>query len=174
MTGPSITVEQLADRLAIEDTLALYCRGIDRCDAGALHAVFPPDAKLDYGYGPQEPAPMIEGLLDSLSAMRLTQHNIGNVVCRIDGDSAKAETYCVALHIFDNHAGEETELVVGGRYLDTLAKRDGRWLIVERLYIMDWNRMGLATMQTSGGMFDALKRTGARKPDDPSCAWWQE
>ena len=162
---------ELADRLAIAETLALYCRGIDRCDPEQLAAVFTPDALIDYGDGAKPIAEVIPGLLAGLGTMRLTQHNISNTVMRIDDLTARAETNCVALHIIPTPDGE-IELVVGGRYLDRLAKRQGRWQIAERLYVMDWNRTAPATMQLEGGLFDGLQRRGARGAGDPSAAWW--
>lgn len=162
---------ELADRLAIAETLALYCRGIDRCDAEQLAAAFTPDALIDYGDGARPIAEVIPGLMTGLGSMRLTQHNISNTVMRIAGDTAKAETNCVALHIIPSPQGE-IELTVGGRYLDTLAKREGRWLIAERLYVMDWNRSVPATMATEGGLMDGLQRRGARGSTDPAAAWW--
>lgn len=162
---------EVADRLAIAETLALYCRGIDRCDGEQLAAVFTPDAMIDYGDGAKPIAETIPGLMAGLGSMRLTQHNISNTVMRISDDRARAETNCVALHIIPTPEGE-IELVVGGRYLDTLEKREGRWQIAERLYVMDWNRTTPATMQLSGGLFDGLQRRGARLAEDPSTAWW--
>lgn len=164
---------ELADRLAIAETLALYCRGIDRCDADQLAAAFTPDAMIDYGDGAQPIAEVIPGLMAGLGAMRLTQHNIGNTVMRIHGDTAKAETNCVALHIIPAPEGE-IELVVGGRYLDRLRKREGRWRIAERLYVMDWNRTSPATMQLEGGLLGGLRRRGARGREDPATAWWNQ
>jgi len=169
----TMDITEVADRLAIAETLALYCRGIDRCDAEQLAAVFTPDAHLDYGSGAAPIAETIAGLMAGLGGMRLTQHNISNTVMRLDGDTAKAETNCVALHIIPTPDGE-IELVVGGRYLDRLVKLEGRWRIAERLYVMDWNRTSPATMQTAGGLFDGLQRRGARVPEDPSVAWWEE
>lgn len=163
---------ELADRLAIAETLALYCRGIDRCDPEQLAAVFTLDALIDYGDGAKPIAEVIPGLMAGLGSMRLTQHNISNTVIRITSLTARAETNCVALHIIPTPDGE-IELVVGGRYLDTLAKREGRWQIAERLYVMDWNRTAPATMQLEGGLFDGLQRRGARGADDPSVAWWE-
>jgi hypothetical protein len=162
---------EIADRLAIAETLALYCRGIDRCDPEQLAAVFTHDALIDYGDGAKPIAEVIPGLMAGLGSMRLTQHNISNTVIRIAGLTARAETNCVALHIIPTPDGE-IELVVGGRYLDTLAKRDGRWKIAERLYVMDWNRTAPATMQLEGGLFDGLQRRGGRGSDDPSADWW--
>ncbi len=164
---------ELADRLAIAETLALYCRGIDRCDAEQLAAAFTPDALIDYGDGAKSVADTIPGLMAGLGAMRLTQHNISNTVMRIAGDTARAETNCVALHLIPSPDGE-IELVVGGRYLDTLQKHAGRWRIAARLYVMDWNRTSPSTMQVSGGLFDGLQRRGARGADDPAAAWWGE
>lgn len=163
---------ELAARLAIAETLALYCRGIDRCDPEQLTAAFTPDAMIDYGDGAKPIAETIPGLMAGLGSMHLTQHNISNTVMRIDGETAKAETNCVALHLIPALQGE-IELVVGGRYLDKLAKREGRWQIAERLYVMDWNRTAPATMALEGGLFDGLQRRGARGADDPSTAWWK-
>lgn len=164
---------EIAERLAIAEVLARYCRGIDRCDADLLAAVFTPDARIDYGDGAKSPDETIPGLMAGLGAMRLTQHNISNTILRITGTTAKAETNCVALHLIPAPDGE-IELVVGGRYLDRLVKTDGAWRIAERLYVMDWNRTAPSTMQLSGGLFDGLRRRGGRTPDDPSAAWWAE
>lgn len=164
---------ELADRLAIAETLALYCRGIDRCDPAQLAAAFTPDAMIDYGDGAKPIADVIPGLMAGLGSMRLTQHNISNTVMRLTGETAKAETNCVALHIIPTPDGE-VELVVGGRYLDRLAKQEGRWRIAERLYVMDWNRTAPATMQVAGGLFDGLQRHGARGAADPATPWWGE
>lgn len=163
---------EIASRLAIHETLALYCRGIDRCDPDQLAAAFTPDAMIDYGDGVRPIAEVIPRLMAGLGSMRLTQHNISNTVMRIDGARAKAETYCVALHIIPAPDGTDTELVVGGRYLDTLMLHQSRWLIAERLYVMDWNRSVPATMTLEGGLLDGLRRRGARGSDDPSAAWW--
>jgi len=164
---------EIADRLAIAETLARYCRGIDRCDAQQLAAAFTPDAMIDYGDGARPVADVIPGLMAGLGAMRLTQHNISNTVMRLAGDTARAETNCVALHIIPGPDGE-AEVILGGRYLDRLAKREGRWLIAERLYVMDWNRTAPSTMALEGGLFDGLQRRGARGGDDPAAAWWAE
>jgi hypothetical protein len=165
---------EIADRLAIAETLALYCRGIDRCDADQLAAAFTPDALIDYGAGAQPIAAVIPGLIAGLGAMRLTQHNISNTVMRIEDARARAETNCVALHIIPAPGGGETELTVGGRYLDTLVRYEGRWLIAGRLYVMDWNRSVPATLVTRGGLLEGLKRHGARGRADPSAAWWAQ
>lgn len=165
---------EIADRLAIAETLALYCRGIDRCDPVQLAAAFTPEAVIDYGDGARPVAEVIPGLMTGLASMRLTQHNISNTIMRIAGTTARAETHCVALHIMpgEGEGEDEIEVVVGGRYLDRLEKRGGRWLFAERLYVMDWNSTRPASMATTGGLFAGLRRRGARGEADPAAAWW--
>ncbi len=163
-------LQRVAARQDIAELLARYCRGIDRCDADELDRVFADDARIDYGYGEQDKATTCAALLAAIGGMRLTQHSIGNVIIAFDDSRARAETYCVALHIL-GEPGAETEMTVGGRYLDTLERRAGEWRIVERLYVMDWNRQGPATMRVEGGLYDVLQRRGGRRPDDPLYRW---
>ena len=163
---PPDVLQCVAARLEIAELLARYCSGIDRCDASELDRVFAEDAAIDYGSGAQGKAATCAGLLAAVGAMRLTQHAIGNIIIEFEGRRARAETYCVALHIF-GEPGSETEMTVGGRYLDVLEERPEGWRIVERLYVMDWNRQGPATMRVEGGHYDILQRRGRRKPEDP-------
>lgn len=170
MADTAAVLAQITDRLAIGEVLARYCRGIDRCDSGELRRVFAPDARIDYGAGPQLRDGAIDQLLAALRAMRMTQHSIANALIEIDGDVAKAETYVTAVHIV-GMPGQWIEMVVGGRYLDRLSRTPGSWQIVERLYVMDWNRQGPSSIQDSGGLYDTLQRRGGRWPDDPSYGW---
>lgn len=163
---------EIAARLAIADLLALYCRAIDRCDADLLARVFTADALIDYGDGAKPVAETIPVLMAGLGTMRLTQHNISNTILRLDGDRARAETHCAALHILPGPEGE-VELTVGGRYLDRLVQRAGEWRIAERLYVMDWNRTVPSTMRLDGPLLGTLRRHGQRAPDDPSVRWWE-
>jgi hypothetical protein len=60
----------------------------------------------------------------------------------IDGDSARAETYFTAYHREHDPATGSARprmVVYGGRYLDELARRDGRWGIVARVVAHDWS-----------------------------------
>lgn len=163
-------LDQVAARQDIAEVLARYCRGIDRCDAAELDRVFAEDARLDYGSGVNGKAAMIAGLLGAVGAMRLTHHRISNIVIEFGSGQAKSETYCIALHIL-GEPGAETEMTVGGRYLDTFEQRAIGWQIVDRRYVMDWNSQGPSTMQREGGLYDNLLRRGGRKPDDPFYPW---
>ena len=79
----SAELDKVADRLAIEQVLARYCRGIDRCDAKELKQVFSTESTIDFGDGAKPRDETIDGLMAGLGAMRLTHHNIGNVCVRV-------------------------------------------------------------------------------------------
>ena len=123
---PESDIAALADRLAIVQVLTLYSRGIDRCDLDALTATFWPDASAQYGAEPQNAHAWAAATLAALKGMRRTAHALSNMLITLDGDTAQAETYCTAYHEIEGPEGP-IEMVVGGRYLDRLEKRDGDW-----------------------------------------------
>jgi hypothetical protein len=153
-------------RQKIADVLTRYSRGIDRCDIDTLSAVFWPDATADYGSGRQNALEWARATVSALKSMHRTQHAISNMAIDVDGDTARAETYCQAYHEIDGPSGR-LEMVVGGRYLDKLERRENAWRITDRIYVMDWNRNIPSTAQWEEGIYAGLKRRGGRLPDDP-------
>jgi hypothetical protein len=61
------------------------------------------------------------------------------MILAIDRDTANAETYFIAYHAYRSDAGAHRLTQFGGRYLDRLERRDGRWGIVDRLVVHDWS-----------------------------------
>jgi SnoaL-like domain len=57
-----------------------------------------------------------------------------NLRVEIDGDTASARSYFMAFH---QKPGNVISPVVGGRYEDTLARQDGRWVWKERVMRLD-------------------------------------
>lgn len=168
-TDEDIDAADLREAVAkqkIADVLTRYSRGIDRCDIATLSAVFWPDAVADYGSGRQNAHDWARATVAALKGMHRTQHAISNLLIDVDGEAARAETYCQAYHEFDGPAGR-TEMVVGGRYLDRLERRGREWRIAERTYVMDWNRNAPSTALWDEGIYAGLKRRGGRLPDDP-------
>lgn len=159
-------IEKLADRIAIQDLLYRYSRGIDRCDEATLRAVWWPGATADYGTGPVDALEWSGQVVKALATMLRTQHFIGNLIIDLDGDRALSETYVRAYHEIPSDGGVQ-DVEVAGRYLDTLEKRDGEWRIASRRYVMDWNRNKPSTALWDGPMYGNLTRRGGRFPDDP-------
>ena len=150
----------------IAEVMARYARGIDRCDIDTLLCVFWPEGAVDYGSGIQNASQWARATVVALKTMRRTHHALSNILIELDGERASAETYCQAFHELDGD-GAPREMVVGGRYLDRLERRDGVWRISHRAYVMDWNRNSVSTCQWDGGIYAGLKTHGARWPDDP-------
>ncbi len=80
------------------EVLALYARGIDRCDLETLKSAFWPDAIANYGEADHNAWAWCEAVIVALKTMERTQHAISNILIRLNGDFAAAETYCRAYH----------------------------------------------------------------------------
>lgn len=159
-------LQEMHNKQAIQDTLANYCRGIDRCDIDVLKSVYWPEATDDHGSFTGNAHEFCEYVIPALKNMRHTMHQISNVHIELDGNRAKVETYCVAYHYLDGPDGL-MDMVVGGRYIDVFEKRLDRWKILKRVYVMDWNQNTPATAEWDEGLYGQLKTRGKRFPDDP-------
>lgn len=151
----------LLDRQAIMDCLTRYTRGVDRLDRDLLVSAYHPDAIDDHGIfvgGPDEFADW--ALAYHRAHQRVTNHQLSNHRCEIDGDTAHCETYCTYVGV--NMDG--TIDVIGNRYVDRLEKRDGWWAIVRRVCTVDWVST-LKPADMSGQMGDAMAAMMANAPN---------
>jgi hypothetical protein len=129
----------LRDLLAKQEialNLSLHSRGVDRGDYPTLRAAYHDDADTSYG----APAlPLVRGLADSQKALPGTLHRTSNVWIRLTGEhTAVSESYVIAR--LETREGEPgTERLIGGRYLDRHARKDGAWRLMHRSYVLEWN-----------------------------------
>jgi len=124
--------------LGVQQTLCAYCRGIDRIDAQLLRQVFAPEATIDLGAIYRGGVGgFIETATRFMSSMRATRHELCNVLVRVDGAEARAESYVRAWHLVSDDKGDR-ELVVLGRYLNALRLHGDDWLIVRHTELIDW------------------------------------
>ncbi|WP_174291956.1 nuclear transport factor 2 family protein [Sphingomonas bacterium] len=159
----SATLAEIADRAEIADLLTARARAADRFDVPLMRACHPSDATDNHGTyrGP------MHGFIDTLeSAMRsgpfcrTKQHLIGNMLFERRGADWFVETCHVAHEEFA--AGSDwIAYDIGGRYLDTCRRVDGRWLIQHRDIVYDWSRI------TPAGERDLDPLTGTRDAADP-------
>jgi len=163
MTAAGMDTQTLADRAAITDLLALYCRGVDRMDEATLRSIYHDDATEDRGAGLfiGRAQDWVAWTLGLLPVFAMTQHNVLQTLIELDGDVAEGETYFIAYHRFaasdPAQVAEaasapsavedelewpegETELLLAGRYLDRFERRDGAWKIAYRRMVCDWCR----------------------------------
>lgn len=166
----SVSLVEIADRLAIQDCLAAYSEAIDRRDDALLGSLFEPGARIRYG--------VFDGTIEDLLAHRsvrspllITHHHIGNIRVRLDGGGgARSIAYLNVVHRADHGDGLVDELI-RARYLDRWAERDRKWRFVERTLVFDWSRVepaaGVPTWWDSIG---AHVLTG-NGPADPACGF---
>jgi hypothetical protein len=127
----------LADRLAINDLVVSYARGVDRRDWPLVGSCFAPDA---YVVGTRMRGPFAEYfpfLQSELEKFSRTTHMVGNHWASVNGDSASAETYTVALHFWTDASADLHRMAIAVRYADELERRD-HWRIVRRTVVADW------------------------------------
>jgi SnoaL-like domain len=153
-----------ATRVAIEDCLRSYCRGIDRLHAPSVLAAFHPGAALiDYGPQPMTIEQFVEYALASLQRkFTATQHRISNTIIELDGAAAMVETYVHATHVEDGAEGRRLHTFVG-RYVDRFEQRDGAWKIAQRTLRNDWSTAE-PMADSMSGTYVASGRAGTPDP----------
>jgi SnoaL-like domain len=173
MPASTETLETLIDREAIRDVIARIARGEDRRHEGLLRSAFWPDATIDFGVMAGTFADYLGWCVPGSPAIPVTQHLLGQSMIALSGVTAKAETYVQSYHRVKTDDGER-DTAMGGRYLDTLEKRDGDWRIASRVMLYDWDRdLGEAADWSNGLMgmpFTADHYTG-RSAGDFSEGW---
>jgi len=129
-------LQQLLDESAITRCVMRYARGIDRHDSALIESAFHEDAIDHHGGAARHPSEL-SAWGNELHAKytRGHQHFICNTTIEIDGDIAHAESY--VLFVLWRRA-EPVVDISGGRYVDRLERRDGRWGIAERVVTVDW------------------------------------
>jgi len=157
-------VAELLAKQAITEALYKYCRAMDRMDNELGKSVFHADAPADYGGMYQGTGHgFIEYVYGAHAGMLLHQHQLGNVLVTVNGDTASSESYVTVSF----RRKDETGAVVGmrscGRYLDRWEKRGGRWAISNRLYLHLFDE----THPVAASQFPS---TGTRDRTDPSYA----
>ena len=137
MEANTTELKNLLEREKIRDCIARLARGEDRRNGGQISACHWPDATSDYGVFFGTFDQYLAWVVPGSPAIPVTQHVLGQSVIELRGDAALVETHVTSYHRI-NMGQEERDTVVGGRYLDRMAKRNGEWRIVQRTMLYDW------------------------------------
>ncbi len=96
--GPmTLSLQEVSDRLEIQDLLVDYSHAIDTRDWDALDDVFTPDAFIDYsafGGSTGDLATTKEFLASALAGFPGFQHMVATSKVTVDGDTALGRTIC--------------------------------------------------------------------------------
>jgi hypothetical protein len=138
LTGENARLALMLDRDELRELVNAYCRAVDRADYETLRGLYHPDATDAHGsFSDGGVEQFIAQLKAAEPYVRVSQHNITTTNFVVDGDDARGEIYCLVFHTF---AGPEHDIdvVIGGRYLDTYTRHDGRWKFLQRTIVADW------------------------------------
>lgn len=129
------------DRRQISDLYQRYMRGFDRNDVELLRSAFWPDVQINYSEQVNTFDQFVERHLDNhTGGLTAWGHLLTNETVAIDGDTAHVETYVTALFVPNETSGfgdrdDNRPLIVGGRYVDRVDRRDGEWRIAVREFV---------------------------------------
>ena len=142
----SISLLEIADRIAIRELVEAYAHCADRRDATGQMALFTEDTHFVVFMDAKDPKPAQElhsraalaPVFANLNQYAATTHFVGqSTIFTLTNERATGEAYTLAHHI--TIKGESRRLMLASlRYNDTFVKRDGAWLFAERLLYVDW------------------------------------
>ncbi len=137
------SLQQLSDRMEIEDLLVEYADAIDNQEIDRLDEVFTPDAQIDYSafggvVGGYPEARLF--LQEAMPAFKTTQHMISNYRIHLNGDRATGKIMCFNPMELDLESKMEPDIekqlkplfFLGLWYLDEYQRTDKGWRISKR------------------------------------------
>lgn len=130
-----MTLEEIADRLEIDDLLTRYATALDAKDWDGWASCFTPDARIDYtatGGIEGTVADVRRWLVEVMASFPMTQHLVTNRAVQVDGDRATCRS-CLfnPMGVTDNDS--MMVFFEGGYYRDRLVRTPAGWRIAERV-----------------------------------------
>ena len=146
MPGQRPSLEEVADRIAIDDLLDAYAAALDTKDWDTLRTLFTPDAVVDYT---EEGG--VRGSIDeaiawfkkAMGGFTASQHFVTNRRVRVDGDTATVDAYIFSPLGAPNGNGGLTLVFAGGTYADSLRRTPDGWRFATRTIHASWFHAGL-------------------------------
>ncbi|WP_298287658.1 nuclear transport factor 2 family protein [Novosphingobium sp.] len=136
-----LSLQEISDRLEIQDLFARYSFAIDERDWDALDAIFTPDAQIDYTEtgGAKGTYPEIKAWLpDALERFPMFQHMVATTKLDITGDEARSRTILFNPMTHRAEDGSEQVFFIGLWYRDRLVRTAQGWRIADRYEEAGW------------------------------------
>jgi len=130
-------LQQLLDKQAIAEVLQRCSRTLDWLDEAGQASCYWPDADIDFGFFQGRADAYVPMVMEHQRGAAKRWHMSTNVMIKLDGDHALAESYGITVGAGTNDGPRR---MYGGRYLDELSKRGQEWRISKRVYILDWSK----------------------------------
>ncbi len=163
-------LQELVDRVAIQDCLYRYCHAVDRCDPELLLGVYWPGAVDDHIFWQGTAEAFVDYCMPVLRSRDQTLHSLSNILIRIDGNEARVESHFHAYERLRRKDGTPNDITMWGRYLDVMEKRQGEWRIANRKVVLDSWRIWADSADWPRGLFGKPVQVGQHGDADPSAA----
>jgi len=136
---PDTSFDDVIATHQIRETLARYCRALDRMDKEMAYGVWSDGATAHYlGIYDGTARGFVDWVWEAHAGMQCHSHQVTNLLAQIDGESATSESYVtVVLWTKSDDRGQQTEIVARGRYLDRWSRGPRGWTIDERTHVVD-------------------------------------
>ena len=140
----TLSIEEISDRLEIQELFARYSHAIDSKQFDLLRDVFTPDAWIDYtatGGAKGALEEIIAYLKEVLPGFPAYQHLVANCIIELDGDTATSRTMCHnPMVLAQGEDGRIAQMmVVGLWYVDELVRTPAGWRIRQRVEEQSFN-----------------------------------
>jgi ketosteroid isomerase-like protein len=138
----TLPLQEVSDRLEIQELLARYCYAVDDRDWNAYRSVFTLDAVIDDTVAGGLRAGVEEHVVfmqSALSKVLISQHAISTTALEIDGDLATSRTHCSCPMVIDEGNGKRRVFFQGLWYRDRLVRTSDGWRLKERVEEGYWN-----------------------------------
>ncbi|MCU0311968.1 MAG: nuclear transport factor 2 family protein [Acidimicrobiales bacterium] len=132
----TMTLQEISDRMEIQDLLVKYSYAIDTRDFEALDDVFTPDAWIDYtvfGGTAGNLTDTKKFLTDTMPMFRSFQHMVSTSQITIDGDTARVKTICHNPMVMPVGEDEVQVFYCGLWYVDDMVRTADGWRITKRV-----------------------------------------
>lgn len=146
MPGQRPSLDDVADRLAIDDLMDAYSVALDTKDWDTLRTLFVDGAIVDYT---EEGG--VRGSIDeaigwfrqAMDAFTASQHFVTNRRVRVTGDTATGSAYIFSPLGAPNGNGGLALVFAGGTYDDTFQRTPDGWRFASRTIHATWFHVGL-------------------------------
>ena len=135
----TLSLQEISDRLEIQDLLARYSAAIDGSQWDQLDVLFTEDSVIDYTEMGGIRGSLAEQkvfLADNLPAFAGFQHLAATSTIDIDGDTARVRTICFNPMVLQD---EKAVLFCGMWYRDVMVRTTEGWRIRERHQDRGWS-----------------------------------
>jgi hypothetical protein len=162
-------LQKMLDHFEIRETLHEYCHGLDRMDQIEMASVYAKDSYDEHGPYSTSGPEFVQGVMDRMKAGASVadQHMLGQSFIKVHGDTAGADTYFIFVGRKVLEDGSEILMQLGGRYVDTFVKEDGKWKVKNRVCVRDWS---ITHPITTDWLKGVKWVQGKRSNEDPSFA----